>query len=261
MGLRRIILIDPDYRFGGHVTEFLETHNMEVHYANDTRQGLWLAGTNIPDLILLSLDFPNGLGVEAIQRLRNDPAMSRIPLISIAEPAAWDSYASTVRPIVDEWMLKPCNNDELLRRIENIIGFGHETSDESEIEKTVEALLSEDASEVADLVREIQQIEDDAESEHEVRALSPLPQAAGSQPKPDETLEQTIARLEADVEGLRERISIVTSAHAVEMENMMEERQSLFDKTQKQTERVRELERVLANMHAELESILTKNAN
>ena len=126
--------------------------------------------------------------------------MSRIPLISISEPAAWDAQASIIRPIVDEWVLKPCNNDELLRRIENIIGFGHEASDESEIEKTVEKLLDENSSEIADLVREIQQIEDDDISEQEVRALSPLPEVAGEEPKEDETPEQTIARLESEVE-------------------------------------------------------------
>ena len=95
-------------------------------------------------------------------------------------------------------------------------------------------------------VRLHQRIEDEETAEREVRGLSPVPEGL-SPPSAGASPADIIRQLAAEADELRERLSIITSSHAMEMQNMMTERQSLFEKARRLGERVRELEHGLSS--------------
>ena len=59
-----------------------------VVVATDGAQGIAIASSEQPDLILMDLTLPDIRGEEATQRIKADPATKRIPVIALT-PMRW----------------------------------------------------------------------------------------------------------------------------------------------------------------------------
>jgi two-component system chemotaxis sensor kinase CheA len=81
---RRILLVEDDRFLRKAAEATLRQHGFQVLTAMDGEEGLRLAQTEIPDLILLDLIMPKMQGFEVLRVLKEDPAMARIPVIVLS---------------------------------------------------------------------------------------------------------------------------------------------------------------------------------
>ena len=91
----------------------------DLHFlaARDGAQGLAMARTYQPDVILLDLNLPDMSGVDALQRLRADPVTCQIPALAVsADAMAEDIHAALAAGFL-QYLAKPIRIDELMQAL------------------------------------------------------------------------------------------------------------------------------------------------
>jgi CheY-like chemotaxis protein len=88
-----------------------------VIVANDGAQGLAMAASEQPDLILMDLTLPNMDGEEATRRLKADPATQRIPVIALTANAMSGDREKALAAGCDDFDTKPVELPRLLGKI------------------------------------------------------------------------------------------------------------------------------------------------
>lgn len=115
----RILLVDDDPDFTRATTIVLESKGYEVLTAVDGIEGLEAARREMPDLILLDVIMPARDGFTAAEKLKEDPALSKIPVVmltSFSQARAGTSIAANRGMNLDaeDYLDKPVSPDELL---------------------------------------------------------------------------------------------------------------------------------------------------
>ncbi|MCM2267477.1 MAG: response regulator [Elusimicrobiales bacterium] len=80
-------------------------------------EGVRLASSEKPDMILLDVGLPDISGFEAARRIRRDPALARVPIIFFTVRSEVDMVSEGLGLGAAGYVLKPFDPDELLRRI------------------------------------------------------------------------------------------------------------------------------------------------
>lgn len=84
-----------------------------------------------PDVILLDVMMPKLSGFEVCQRLKNDPATSPIMILMVTALGELGDIERAVEAGTDDFLSKPVNRVELVKRVENMLKLRH-VSDELE---------------------------------------------------------------------------------------------------------------------------------
>jgi two-component system, OmpR family, KDP operon response regulator KdpE len=92
----------------------LETHGCQVLEATSATQGIELAATLRPELIILDLGLPDLDGFAVIERLRQ---WSHIPIIVLSAQSREDDKVRALDAGADDYLTKPFSVLELLARI------------------------------------------------------------------------------------------------------------------------------------------------
>ena len=74
-----------------------------------------------PDLIIMDMQLPTISGIEATQRLRKVPELSRIPVIAVTAYAMKGDQEKFIEAGCDAYLSKPINTRELPGFIENML--------------------------------------------------------------------------------------------------------------------------------------------
>jgi CheY-like chemotaxis protein len=93
----------------------------EVIVATDGNQGVALARSEAPALILMDLSLPVVDGWEATRRLKAMPETRNIPVIAISAHAMATDRESAFEVGCDDFDTKPIEFDRLLRKIEQLL--------------------------------------------------------------------------------------------------------------------------------------------
>src|SRR4051794_7021469 len=83
----KILLVEDNEYNREMLAKRLERAGFDVVAAVDGREGLEMAASQAPDVILMDLDLPEIDGWEATRRIKMDPATSRIPVIALTAHA------------------------------------------------------------------------------------------------------------------------------------------------------------------------------
>jgi len=94
-----------------------------IHYAVDGEEGIELARTLMPDIIITDLMMPKTDGLQLCRTLRNDPATNHIPLIVITAKATEEDRVRGFQAGADAYLYKPFNAEELNVRIERLLAM------------------------------------------------------------------------------------------------------------------------------------------
>jgi CheY-like chemotaxis protein len=89
-----------------------------VVVATDGAQGIAMATSEQPDLILMDLTLPDIRGEEATQRIKADPATKRIPVIALTANAMAGDREKALAAGCDDFDTKPVEMPRLLEKIE-----------------------------------------------------------------------------------------------------------------------------------------------
>jgi CheY-like chemotaxis protein len=90
--------------------------------ASDGVEGLQITGQQHPDLILLDVMMPKMDGIEAVHRLKSDPATASIPVILLSAKAQSADITSGLEAGADDYITKPFDPLELLEKAAALIG-------------------------------------------------------------------------------------------------------------------------------------------
>lgn len=77
----KIIIVEDDHFFQNFYSVKLKDLGYEVEVAGNGQEGMDKIKTFLPDLILLDLIMPVKDGFQVLSELKNDPALSKIPVI------------------------------------------------------------------------------------------------------------------------------------------------------------------------------------
>ena len=89
-----------------------------VIVATDGTQGVTMATSEQPDLILMDLTLPDINGEEATRRLKDDPATKSIPVIALTANAMASDRERAIAAGCDEFETKPVDMPRLLGKID-----------------------------------------------------------------------------------------------------------------------------------------------
>jgi two-component system, OmpR family, KDP operon response regulator KdpE len=110
----RILVIDDEPQILRALAVNLRARGYEVDLAATGEEGLALAATNSPDLVLVDLGLPGIDGVEVIRGLRG---WTNVPIITLSVREAERDKVAALDAGADDYVTKPFGMDELLARL------------------------------------------------------------------------------------------------------------------------------------------------
>jgi two-component system cell cycle response regulator DivK len=101
--------------------DLLQRFGFETVEATDDEQGVELARTKKPDLILMDIMMPKMDGLEATRLLKADDTTKRIPIIALTSYAMKGDRERTIEAGCDGYIAKPVDIQELLKAVEHFL--------------------------------------------------------------------------------------------------------------------------------------------
>lgn len=109
-----ILLIEDDASIRRFLRASLVTQGFELMEAGTGREGLALAASRVPDVVLLDLGLPDMEGIEVIQQLRT---WSKVSIIVLSARGQERDKVANLDAGADDYLTKPFGVGELLARI------------------------------------------------------------------------------------------------------------------------------------------------
>jgi two-component system, chemotaxis family, chemotaxis protein CheY len=120
--MKKILLVDDDASIRFLVEKLLEK-DFEVISVRDGYLALdWLNEGNIPDLILLDFEMPDINGDAIIKRVRFTPGLRLIPIIILSGNESEEMRYYIRKLGANDYVTKPFTRDNIIEKIERILG-------------------------------------------------------------------------------------------------------------------------------------------
>ena len=117
-----VLVADDDSDVLALVVRRLERSGYRVIAAEDGAEALRLAQANVPDLAVLDIMMPKLNGYEVTQRLRDDPATERMPVILLTARVQEADVNRGFAAGADDYIKKPFSPQELSSRVQAVLG-------------------------------------------------------------------------------------------------------------------------------------------
>jgi len=120
--MSKILLVEDNEMNRDMLSRRLERKGFEVIIAVDGQQGVDLAGSESPALILMDLSLPVIDGWEATRLIKADPATQNIPVIALTAHAMAGDEQKAREAGCDDYDTKPVDIKRLLEKIGKFLG-------------------------------------------------------------------------------------------------------------------------------------------
>ena len=122
MGKKKKILVVDDTEFNRDLVVQLLEDEFELVIAEDGAQGLKQTQSERPDLILMDLGMPVMDGWEATRKIKANDELKHIPIIAVTSHARAGDEVEARKAGCDDYLPKPIDEDELLKKIRKFLG-------------------------------------------------------------------------------------------------------------------------------------------
>jgi two-component system, OmpR family, alkaline phosphatase synthesis response regulator PhoP len=129
--MSKILIADDNLTNVELLEAYLADVDCEIAVATDGCQTLDKVAEFQPDLILLDIMMPKLSGFEVCKAIKRDPATSQIMVLMVTALNEQGDIERAVSCGCDDFLSKPVNKLELLKRVENMLRLRH-VSDELE---------------------------------------------------------------------------------------------------------------------------------
>ncbi|MBO0737480.1 MAG: response regulator [Alphaproteobacteria bacterium] len=117
----RILVIEDNEDNRQIIRDLLNSLGYELIEAVDGEQGVAMAQSHRPDLILMDIQLPEMDGYEATRRIRAVPELKAVPVIAVTSYALSGDEAKARDAGCDGYVAKPFSPRELLAKIREFL--------------------------------------------------------------------------------------------------------------------------------------------
>jgi len=143
---QQILVVDDDKHLLRTLSDYLGFEGYDVVPASSAEEALRKLETVQPDLVILDISMPGIGGIGFLKNVSSPDGTTKYPVLVLTARAVMEQFFDQVD--VDEFMAKPCAEEDLLRTVKTIIARRKVEARKSG-EAPREILLGEDDAEVA----------------------------------------------------------------------------------------------------------------
>jgi CheY-like chemotaxis protein len=118
----RILLVEDNEMNRDMLSRRLARREYEMLVAVDGKEGVMMAGSEAPDLILMDMSLPVMDGWEATRQLKASPKTKAIPIIALTAHAMSGDREKAMEAGCDDYDTKPIELPRLLAKMEALLG-------------------------------------------------------------------------------------------------------------------------------------------
>ena len=119
--MAKILLVEDNDMNRDMLSRRLVRRGFEVVMAVDDEQGVHMAASHSPDLILLDMGLPILNGWDAARRLKADPVTQEIPIIALTAHAMGGDREKALAAGCDDYDTKPIELKRLLEKMKHFL--------------------------------------------------------------------------------------------------------------------------------------------
>ncbi len=140
MAKSRILIADDNAANVELLEVFLSELDCEIAVAVDGLDTLQKVATFQPDLILLDIMMPKLSGFEVCRRIKDNPATRNIMVLMVTALNELGDIERAVAAGCDDFLSKPVNKLELLKRLENMLKLRHITDELERLRRYIDSM-------------------------------------------------------------------------------------------------------------------------
>ncbi len=122
--MTRVLLVEDHEEIWDFLSRRLQRRGHEVVLAHDGEEGVAMARSSGPDVILLDMNLPVMDGWTAARALKGDPGTARIPIIALTAHAMASDRERSLEAGCDDYDTKPVDLARLLQKIDRLLPAG-----------------------------------------------------------------------------------------------------------------------------------------
>jgi CheY-like chemotaxis protein len=120
--MTKVLLVEDNEMNRDMLSRRLIRRGFQVVFAMDGQEGIDLAHTEQPDIILMDMSLPVIDGWEATRRVKADDTTRSVPVIGLTAHAMAGDREKAIEAGCDDYDTKPVELDRLIGKIERLIG-------------------------------------------------------------------------------------------------------------------------------------------
>ncbi|MBK94669.1 MAG: two-component system response regulator [Planctomycetaceae bacterium] len=136
----RILIADDNQANCELLDAYLADLDCEVDFAVDGQDTLDKVQSFQPDLILLDIMMPKYNGFEVCQQIKSDPQLKRTMILMVTALNERGDIERAVQAGTDDFLSKPVNQIELVKRVENMLKLKGVTDEVERLRKYIEEM-------------------------------------------------------------------------------------------------------------------------
>ena len=120
--MTKVLLVEDNEMNRDMLSRRLIRRGYEVVFAVDGQQGVDMAHSEKPDIILMDMSLPVMDGWEATKRVKSDAMTRTVPVIGLTAHAMSGDREKAIEAGCDDYDTKPVELDRLIEKIERLLG-------------------------------------------------------------------------------------------------------------------------------------------
>ncbi|MFW5692888.1 MAG: response regulator [Thermoguttaceae bacterium] len=140
MSKSRILIADDNVPNVELLEAYLADVDCEMAIANDGQETLDQVAQFRPELILLDIMMPKLSGFEVCKKVKQDPATRNIMVLMVTALNEPGDIERAVAAGCDDFLSKPINKHELLKRVANMLKLRHVTDELDRLRRYIDGM-------------------------------------------------------------------------------------------------------------------------
>ena len=140
----RVLIVDDEPVNQELLEAFLIGCDYDLDFAADGAEALEKVKSFEPDLVLLDVMMPKTSGFEVCEQIKSDPTTAGTMVLMVTALGELGDVERAVKVGCDDYLSKPVNKAELLKRVENMLKLRAVTNELERLRRYIDSM--EDAS-------------------------------------------------------------------------------------------------------------------